>query len=134
MVHCTIPLHKKCFWSASSHILPEYGEIWSISPYSVWMLENADQNNSEYGHVLRSVRERHIPLVWQIYISKSLEFVLTAIINVWFEKDIIEEYALLALPCHHNSSDSFCYEKWEINQAIYKMVFLFYYKQSITCF
>ena len=25
-----------------------------ISPYSVWMQENADQNNSEYGHLLRS--------------------------------------------------------------------------------
>ena len=27
----------------------------SISPYSVRMRENADQDNSEYGHVLRSV-------------------------------------------------------------------------------
>ena len=26
-----------------------------ISLYSVWMRENADQNNSEYGHFLRSV-------------------------------------------------------------------------------
>ena len=28
--------------------------ILSISPYSVRMRENADQNNSEYGHFLRS--------------------------------------------------------------------------------
>ena len=33
----------------------EYGEIRSISPYSVAIRENADQNNSEYGNVLRSV-------------------------------------------------------------------------------
>ena len=26
-----------------------------ISPYSVWMRENTDQNNSEYGHFLHSV-------------------------------------------------------------------------------
>ena len=40
-----------CIWT-------EYGEIWSISPYSVRrvspysvrMRENADQNNFEYGH------------------------------------------------------------------------------------
>ena len=33
----------------------EYREILCISPYSVGMRENADQNNSEYGHFLRSV-------------------------------------------------------------------------------
>ena len=43
-------LCKKCpyselFWS---------GEILRISLYSVWMRENADQNNSKYGHFLRS--------------------------------------------------------------------------------
>ena len=35
-------------------IWTEYGEILFISPYSVRMRENADQNNSEYGHFLRS--------------------------------------------------------------------------------
>ena len=29
-------------------------EKYLISPYSVRMLENTDQNNSEYGHFLRS--------------------------------------------------------------------------------
>ena len=48
-------LHKKCpylqlFWSAFSRIRTEYGEIGSISSYSVQMKENADQNNSEYEH------------------------------------------------------------------------------------
>ena len=33
-----------------SHIWTEYGEIQSISPYSVRIHENTVQNNSEYGH------------------------------------------------------------------------------------
>ena len=54
-------LREKCtyselFWSAFSRIRTEYGEILLISPYSVQMLENADQNNSEYGHFLRNVK------------------------------------------------------------------------------
>ena len=53
------PRRKKCpylelFWSVFCRIWTEYGEIQSISPYSVQMRENADQNNSEYGHFLRS--------------------------------------------------------------------------------
>ena len=52
-------LRKKCpyselFWSAFSRIRTEYGEMRSISPYSVRMRENADQNNSEDGYSLRS--------------------------------------------------------------------------------
>ena len=48
-------LRKRCpysesLWSAFSRIWSEYGEIRSISPYSVRMQENADRNNSEYGH------------------------------------------------------------------------------------
>ena len=39
-----------------SRIWTEYGEILRISLYSVWMRENADQNNAEYGHFLRSDR------------------------------------------------------------------------------
>ena len=52
-------LRKKCpyselFWSVFSHIRTEYGEIRNIFRYSVRMRENADQNNSEYGHFSRS--------------------------------------------------------------------------------
>ena len=52
-------LRKKCpysefFWSAFSRIWTEYGEILRISPYSVRMRENTDQNNSEYGQFSRS--------------------------------------------------------------------------------
>ena len=42
------------FWSAFSRIRTEYGEVRSISPYSVRMRENADQNNSGYEHFSRS--------------------------------------------------------------------------------
>ena len=47
--------HSELFWSAISRIRTEYGEIQSISPYSVRIRENTDQNNSEYEHFLRSV-------------------------------------------------------------------------------
>ena len=52
-------LGKKCpyselFWPAFSRFRTEYGEILCISPYLVRMRENADQNNSDYGHFLRS--------------------------------------------------------------------------------
>ena len=46
--------YSKLFWSAFFHIWTEYGDIRSISPYSVRMRENADQNNSQYGHFSRS--------------------------------------------------------------------------------
>ena len=53
-------LRKKCpysklFQSVFPRIRTEYGEIRSISPYSVRMRENMDQNNSEFGHFLHSV-------------------------------------------------------------------------------
>ena len=46
-------LRKKCpylelFWSTFSRIRTEYREILRISPYSVRMWENVDQNYSEY--------------------------------------------------------------------------------------
>ena len=61
-----VTLRKKCpyselFWSAFSRIRTEYGEIRSISLYSVQMQEMADQNNSVYGHFSRSVRSVIIP-------------------------------------------------------------------------
>ena len=37
-----------------SRIRIEYGDIRSISPYSVRMRQNTDQNNSKYGHFSRS--------------------------------------------------------------------------------
>ena len=43
--------YSELFWSVYSRIRTEYGEILLISPYSVWMPENTDQNNSEYWHL-----------------------------------------------------------------------------------
>ena len=47
--------YSELFWSLFSHIRTEYEEMLRISPYSVRMQEYTDQNNSEYGHFLRSV-------------------------------------------------------------------------------
>ena len=47
-----------------TRIWTEYGEILRIlriSPYSVRMWENTDQNNSEYRHFLRSYTNMNIP-------------------------------------------------------------------------
>ena len=41
--------YSELFWSVLSRIRTEYGAL-----YSVRMRENTDQNNSEYGHFLRS--------------------------------------------------------------------------------
>ena len=49
------------FWSIFSHIRAGYGEILSISPYSVPMWENTNQNNFKYGHFLRSV---YLKCIW----------------------------------------------------------------------
>ena len=46
--------YSELFWSMFSPIRTEWGEIIRIIPYSVSMRENTDQNNSEYGHFLRS--------------------------------------------------------------------------------
>ena len=52
-------LREKCpysefFCSIFSHIWTEYEKTRSISPYSVQIQENMDQENSQYGHFLRS--------------------------------------------------------------------------------
>ena len=46
--------YSELFWSVFSRIWTDYGEIRSISLYSVQMRDIADQNNSEHGHFLRS--------------------------------------------------------------------------------
>ena len=47
--------YSELFCATFPRIRTEYGEILRISPYSVRMRENADQNNFEYGHFLRTV-------------------------------------------------------------------------------
>ena len=46
--------YLESFWFAFSRIRAEHGEIRSISLYSIRMRENAEKNNSKYGHFLRS--------------------------------------------------------------------------------
>ena len=57
--------YLELFWSTFSRIRAEYGEIRLISPYSVRMRENTDQNNSEYDGFSSSALDR--PLLWIIY-------------------------------------------------------------------
>ena len=64
-------LCKKCpyselFLSLFFRIRTEYGEIRSIYPYSVRMQENADQNNSNYGHFSRSDSDVYIVVKGEI--------------------------------------------------------------------
>ena len=46
--------YSELFWSVLSRIWTGYGEILRISPYSVRIRENTDQNYSEYVHFSRS--------------------------------------------------------------------------------
>ena len=48
-------LYSELFWTVFPRIRTEYGEIFRISQYSLWIQENTDQNNSEYGFFIRSV-------------------------------------------------------------------------------
>ena len=59
--------YSKLFRSPFSRIWAKYGEILRISPYSVRMRENADQNNSKCGNFSRSHKSHiwfHIFLFW----------------------------------------------------------------------
>ena len=70
-------VHSRSYsWSTFSHILTEYGEILRISPYSVRMLENVDQNYYEYKHFSRSAIFS-IKDVWQCskYETTNIHFV-----------------------------------------------------------
>ena len=65
LYNSTIILRKKCpyselFWFAFSRIWTEFARILRISPYSVRMRENADQNNSKYGYFSRCVTLNHL--------------------------------------------------------------------------
>ena len=55
MVYCVKSIQIWSFSSSAfSRIRTEYGEIQTISPYSVQMRENTDQRISVFGHFLRS--------------------------------------------------------------------------------
>ena len=53
-LRCSLPeqcSYSEFFWSAFSHIRTKYREIRNISPHSLQIQENTDQNNSDYGHI-----------------------------------------------------------------------------------
>ena len=64
MIHCMLPENNikpefyvksvLCIRSYSGPFFPAFGLNTEISPHSVRMQENTDQNNSEYGHFLHS--------------------------------------------------------------------------------
>ena len=49
--------YAELFWPAFSGIRTEKGEILCISPYSVRIRENVDQNYPKYGHFSRSMSQ-----------------------------------------------------------------------------
>ena len=66
---------RSFLWSVFSRIRTEYGELRSISPYSAQMRENADQNNSEYGHFSDSdsqKTEQVIQHFWGVVLSNAV--------------------------------------------------------------
>ena len=74
-------LRKKCpyselLWSTFFRIWTEYGEIRSISPYSVQIRENADQNNSEYGHFPRDYHDDSLNVTFPRFANCFLTFPL----------------------------------------------------------
>ena len=75
-IHWVKSPYSELFWSVFSCIWTEYGEIRSISSYSVRMRENTDQNNSEYGHLWRSLVNpiHHNPLKLKILSLPSFWF------------------------------------------------------------
>ena len=78
----TWTLREKCpyselFWSIFSLIRTEYGEIRSISPYSVRIRENTDQNKSEYRYFLRKgthQKKPHKIITWKYCAHRMVRF------------------------------------------------------------
>ena len=95
-----LPLRKGCpyselFWSVFSRIRTEFGDILPISSYSVRIRENTDQNNSDYGHFLRSL----LPLI-HMFLAKQLTSKRT-----YFFKNIPEvEDSLFYFLCYRSKS------------------------------
>ena len=93
-------LREKCpypelFWSVSSLIRAEYGEILYIPSYSVRMRENTDQNNSEHGHFLPNYYAEQLLEVYSdsCQISKMKRF--AKIINSFKPLTIFTKHSIL---------------------------------------
>ena len=69
-------MRKKCLFSEFFLFVffrswIEYGEIRSISPFSVQMWENTDQKNSEYGVAFRKWLEKYLSFDLKLTITKA---------------------------------------------------------------
>ena len=94
--------YSELFWSIFSRIRTEYGEMRSISPYSVRMRENTDQNNSEYGPFLRSDFS-----VWSYSHTRAYSYILGCVIiasqSIKLSNDEnISEKTFFLTPAKHN--------------------------------
>ena len=77
--------YSELFWSWFSRNRSKYGEILCISPYYVQMRESEDQNNSEYGHLLRSDKKKFkIPTNIRKYTQNELSLSTNIIYVVVF--------------------------------------------------
>ena len=81
-----LTLREKCtysvfFWYVFSRIWTGYGEVQSISPYSVRMWENTDQKFSEYGHFLSSVK--YTVQMNSIYFSRTIHRMSWKLHTLW---------------------------------------------------
>ena len=78
---------RSLFWSVFSRIRTEYGEIRSISPYSVRMWENTDQ---------RKLRIYYIFSFLESLISNLVSFVHSQIekFTVFFREDVLKKMVI----------------------------------------
>ena len=76
-------LHSEFFWSAFSRIWTEYGEIRSISPYSVRMRENADQKNSECEHFSCSANDTKNSNFYSSWGTNSIDSSRWILVDLW---------------------------------------------------
>ena len=91
--------YSEFFWSVFSHIWTKYGEIPSISSYSVWMWEIMDQKNCEYGHFPRSGElgwlSHHNVFITANLFSKNLAFNLelfTGLIQISYNAKLVDAH------------------------------------------
>ena len=89
-----------------SRILTEYGEIRSLSPYSVWMRENTDQNNSEYDHFSRSAILRIFDII-EYHLMLNPQLNLKSFKNIYQNKDSPEK-----IECIWSKLFSFLNQSW----------------------
>ena len=81
-------------WKLFIIIRTEYGEIRSISPYSVRIRENTDEENSQYGHHLcsafhcfKSHKKTKTKKIDEAILSQSLNWVFQILRTFYFQDD-----------------------------------------------